>query len=177
MRVLVLAAIVVAFGGANCWARDFTVKDFSTVECGTTLYAWSETAGKAPAEIATGVVKDAADGQGKWMKGHLTLEILSPLNTAPEKETCVYDLVGGGYTVNPDGSGISRNSWKLAAGSDPRCASLHLDWFAKGGVDASLKSHNPGEAVESIYMNGPNDGYQMAIGPAGFGTGTCKSGK
>ncbi len=58
MKTLILAAIVVAFGGANCWARDFTAKDFSKVECGTTLYAWSETTGQPPSEIATGVVKD-----------------------------------------------------------------------------------------------------------------------
>ena len=99
MKTLILAAIVVAFGGANCWARDFTAKDFSKVECGTTLYAWSETTGQPPSEIATGVVKDVADGQGKWIKGQLILQILSPLQTAPDKETCVFDLVSGGYTL------------------------------------------------------------------------------
>src|SRR5579863_8628551 len=99
-KTLILAAIVVAFGGANCWARDFTPKDFSKVECGTTLYAWSETTGQAPSEIATGVVKDIADGQGKWIKGQLVVQILSPLQTAPDQETCVFDLVSGGYTIN-----------------------------------------------------------------------------
>ncbi|HVN29168.1 MAG TPA: hypothetical protein VMT64_11805 [Candidatus Binataceae bacterium] len=173
-KTLSLSLAVVLFAGTNCWSHDFNPEDLSKVQCATTFYSWSETADKPPAETITGIVSDTADQHGKWHSGKLVVHIVNAQGVPEEKGICTYLLQRGDYKISPDGSGVSHNMWKLAEGSDPRCASLHMDWYAKGGVDPALKTRDPGEATENFYLNGPNSGYQMAIGPAGFATGTCK---
>jgi hypothetical protein len=171
---VLLVAVTAILTSASSWAAVFTNADLhGPIRCGTTFYAWPVASDALPMEVANGFVEVSGDGHGKWTKGILREETVGGADSSSSHQVCNYELAAGRYIVKSNGTAVSTTSWKAVAANNSQCASFPPDLFANGRAAKVSKSAGPTAASVGVLLTAPNSGYRMAVGPAGFATGTC----
>lgn len=124
-------------------------------------------------EVANGTVEVNGDGHGKWTTGNLRVEVANGDGGSSSKHVCSCDLTKGHYSVKPDGTAVSITSWKPAA-NDSQCSSFRPELFTGGHAGKRAQNAEASAASVKVLLTGPNTGYQMAVGSAGFATRRCE---
>jgi hypothetical protein len=142
------------------------------MRCGINGYGWPLSAEDAPIAADAGTMEIVSDGNGKFTSGQMTRHVGDDTRMAGTN-VCTFDLEGGTYVQQPDGTTANTLSWKLRAGSDPHCGAIVTNSKYLGFVEGSRDFHSVTYTSTSYTLENGRIGY-VGSSPQGVVIGVCE---
>jgi hypothetical protein len=128
-----------------------------TINCSLTGAKFPAAVGQPMVVTYTGSMDLVADGQGKFVSGHMTTRGTGDMEAVRSSRSCEFNLTSGTYTLGPDGTGHSVTSWAYWEGggstlSDQLCSDnvFHPQHFQ--GLDLNNMRKERNRVVETFVL-------------------------
>ena len=152
-----------------------------SIVCSLTDAKFPAAVGEPLAVTYTGSMDLVADGAGKLVSGHMTTHGAGDIAIVRNSRPCDFNLTGGTYILNADGTGKSETSWTYWEGggstlSDMVCSNnfLHPQHFQ--GLDLNNMRKERTRVVESFVIASKPAGmmYWVGMDENGVTVAICK---
>jgi hypothetical protein len=142
------------------------------MRCGINGYTWPLSADDAPVATDIGTMEIVSDGRGKFVSGQMTQHLADDTRMAGTN-VCTFDLAGGTYVQQSDGSTANTIAWKLRPGSDPHCGAIVAHSKNLGFVEGARDFHAFKYTSISYPLGDGRMGY-AASSAQGVAIGICE---
>jgi hypothetical protein len=151
-----------------------------SIECSLTGALFPPSVGEPVMLTYTGSMELEADGNGRFVGGHMTTKGVGDMNELRGRRSCDFSLKSGTYAVNADGTGQSQTTWTVweGGGFTGRLCSTdnlsHRQHFQ--GLDLNNTRMERKEVIESFVVANKPAGmmYWVGMDENGVTVAVCK---
>ena len=111
---LIITLMVASSAFANDQVGDAGLR--GSIECSLTGALFPPSVGEPMLLTYNGLMELEADGNGRFVSGHMTTKGVGDMNELRGRRSCDFSLKSGTYSVNPDGTGQSQTTWTVWEG-------------------------------------------------------------
>lgn len=182
MKQTVFKLIAVALLVSPALASDPLGHDIlrGPIHCSLTGALFPPSVGEPMMLAYTGSMELVADGNGRFIRGHMSTKGVGDMNELRSRRSCDFSLKSGTYRTEPDGTGQSQTTWTVWEGggfTGQLCSSdnlSHRQHFQ--GLDLNNTTMERKQVAESFVIASKPAAmmYWVGIDENGVTVAVCK---